>query len=104
MVDLDTIAIDVQTVKSRGDSKVVEMEATYREGTSLNLMKKATKTRARARALISAGVINTVVDNVKGRDIQRLTEVKEFKNLNNVGALHEAKIVVEVMDKDVTSK
>jgi len=100
MVDLDSITIEVNSIKDRGDVKIVDMETSYREGTSLNIMQRATRTRARARALISTGVVNTVVGNVRGDDIQRLTEVKTFKKLKSIGSVHKAKIVVEVKDKD----
>ena len=100
MVDLDSITIEVKSIKRRGNKQVVEMKTSYREGTSLNLMTKATKTRARGRALIAAGVINTTLQNIRGSEIQRFTEVRSFEDLENIGALHKAKIVVEVTDTD----
>lgn len=100
MVDLDSITIEVKKIERQGSKQLVTMETSYREGTSLNLMTKATKTRARARALIAAGVINTTLQNIRGSEIQRFTEVRTFEDLENIGALHKAKIVVEVTDTD----
>lgn len=100
MVDLDSITIDVKSIKREGDMQVVTMETSYREGTSFNLMTKATKTRARARALIATGVINTTLKNIRGSEIQRFTKVRSFDDIKSIGGTHKAKIVVEVTDSD----
>lgn len=99
MTDLDTITIEVLAITREGTKQVVEMETSYREGSSV-IMRKAIKTRARARALIAVGVVDTVVDQVKAREIQRLTSVRSFEKTNEIGALKEADIVVEVKDGD----
>jgi len=96
MVDFENITLDTKNITTRGDRKIVEMEATYPIATSMGIMRRAVKTRARARALISAGVVNTTVSNVKGMEIQRFTRVESIDTIDRDGRTETQKIIVIV--------
>jgi len=96
MVDLDSITLETQGIMTRGDRKIVNIEATFREVAEMGIMKRAVKTRARGRALISVGFVNTTLDKVKGVDIQRYTKVESFEIIDSNKSKKTAEIIVIV--------
>ena len=96
MVDFENITIEVESITTRGNRKIVELKARYPSVSSMNIMGRALKTRARARALIATGIVNTTVSNIKALDIQRFTRVESFEVTDASGKMEEAKIVVIV--------
>ena len=96
MVDLENITLEVQSITTRGNRKIVELDATYSSVSTMNIMGRAIKTRARARALVATGVVNTTVANIKALEIQRFTRVESFEVTDDTGNFHEAKVVVIV--------
>lgn len=96
MVDFEDITIDVDSITTRGSRKIVKVQATYPSVSTMNIMGRALKTRARGRALIATGIVNTTISNIKALDIQRFTKVESFSVTGREDNSETAEIVVIV--------
>jgi hypothetical protein len=96
MVDFEDITIEVDGITTRGNRKIVSLTAKYPSVTTMNIMGRALKTRARGRALIATGIVNTTISNIKALDIQRFSRIESFSVTERSENSETADIVVIV--------
>lgn len=96
MIDFSKITIDVESITSMPGRKIVKLEANYPTISNMNIMQRAIKTRARARALIATGIVNTTLTNIKALDIQRFTTLESFEITDETSTSQDAELTVIV--------
>lgn len=94
MVDLDSITLEATSVQKRGSRTIVEVEGTFREVAPMSILERVIKTRAKGRALISTGIVNTTLDKIKGADIQKYARVESLNVTDSDGRKKDVKVVV----------
>lgn len=96
----ETVATKVRSVKRRGDTTVVEIEATAVDMSVVSsLMDEIAKTRARARALVAVGpahVAEKSIRNITAGEIKRFTKVISVKDEPKSGKTVTKVVTVEV--------
>jgi len=69
---MTAITTEVNGVSSRTNSKVVDVQAVSLK----SVPDAAVETRARARALVTLGIVDTAIDAVKLGELERLTSIQ----------------------------
>lgn len=74
--ELDDITLEIQGISDHPRGKVVTVQSTHPTVLGIGLMRSFAGLRARGRALLAVGVIDTTLKKISGADIQSFTHVE----------------------------